>query len=239
MARQQLPIQTISFLEIPQEIRAQIYNRVLRPDCRLVDRGDCEKQHDHPKRFHGCTKILLLNKQVYCEAIEHLHQVEIPIDVRLHGLPIFRHPKAFGRPGMFDTFYKTSACLPFPRFSELQFLRFRKACLIIQCSGSDSHRSGIGYKLRDIAKAIRKSQHLRSMRLQFKSFFLEPDSEEDLEDRNFRLDMKAHLWDIVQAAHSINCELIVERHPECIYPEDSHDDEPLIPWLLHAAFLEV
>jgi hypothetical protein len=220
------------FLDLPEEIRARIYNYVLRPDCKL-DHGHCSKQHEHCERFHGCANILRTCKTVYLQAIEHLQTQQPELFVPCTGMSVFRHPKAFGKPGYFGP----PTCTEFPRLTELQFLRLRSLCLVIDCDyhfGPGDNPSALKQKLYDVAKALPKSRYIRFLRLRINRMLEDDSSTYIQDDKQFRV--RAGIWAIVLAAESQGCEVVIDRDPRWIADGKGNDDEPLIPWLVQKAY---
>lgn len=179
------------FLDLPREIRDKIYLLVLRPDCigHGVYADECEELHHHPTNFIGTTKLFRLCRAVHAESIELVHMDEVIFAIESRGVPLFRHPRAFGLPGFWKRAWGISTPTPSvpQRFSELQFIRLRKIALTIDLpqmnfdedpqdlgdgqeanlvmSETQETFGGLKLKLRDAAKALRKVTHLQSLRI--------------------------------------------------------------------------
>ena len=117
---------TRRLLDLPLEIRQQVWIHVLRPDCAAsAHRLVCEKNHQHPKTFLGCTRILLVCSQIYHETIEMLHTEEKTLNLGIYS-KFLRDPRENGKPGYFTGLKVSTRCYVPRQFEELQVLRFRK-----------------------------------------------------------------------------------------------------------------
>jgi hypothetical protein len=165
-----------------REIRDYIYFLMLRPDCRMNEciagphanyYKSCSKLHDCISTGRGRTKLLVLNRRVYKEAIGLLHVFENLITIRGKGHKVFRDPRAFGMPGFFACDKWISHCYLGPKFSELQILRLRHQALEIHYpvpSNDDIDQYfvriiDLAKEVRQVADVLRKCKALQTFRV--------------------------------------------------------------------------
>lgn len=94
--------------------------------AKLYRYKSCHKLHPCIKSGQGCTKILVLNKQVRFEAIGLLDAFENIIRISGKGARLFHNAYEHGMPGFFACDKKTSHCRLGPSHSGLQVLRLRQ-----------------------------------------------------------------------------------------------------------------
>lgn len=96
-------------LDLPREIRNQIYFNILRPDCRMNEATSFDRNHYYKACYkaHRCifnglglTKLLVLNRRIYHEAIGLLHAFENIVrfmawDTRYSVIPWLTENQAF------------------------------------------------------------------------------------------------------------------------------------------------
>ena len=163
---------------LPRELRDRIYIYTLRPDCHIPDPHTCDKHHVHLTNFLRTTKLLCLCRQIYHEAIELLHHGEVETAITFQSTPLFRHPKAFGQPLLFNSEVRSTRCFIPPSISELEFLRLRKISLVINIpyegcitkwKSSTFPTCNILARLRrhirDTVAALRKCTHVETLKL--------------------------------------------------------------------------
>lgn len=174
--------QRIGFFELPREVRDIIYFYILRPDCRMNEfiHGPDQCYYKRCFKLHKCissglgrTKVLVLNRQAYQEAIGLLNAFENLITIRGRGHRVFRDPLAFGKPGFFACNKWISQCYLGPKFSELQVLRFKHLALEVHypvpsVDNEDLYAQRLGMLRKEITEAVRvlrKATGLRTLRL--------------------------------------------------------------------------
>jgi hypothetical protein len=105
-----------------------IFFYFMRPDCRMSESIDGPNHNYHKgcTNIHDCihtglsqTKILVLSRQIYHEAVGFLHAFENIIRIVGKGHKVFRHPQAFGKPGFFACSMWISHFYLGPIFTEL------------------------------------------------------------------------------------------------------------------------
>lgn len=236
----------VPLFNYPREIRDRIYHFCLALHI--------ERPSDYKRRnVLGCTNILRTSKTVYAEAIEQVYKDEVVIDVPLEGLPMFRHPLAQG----FPTFFADNAGLTKPkpflpqRFSELQFLRLRNIALVIylpalgesEVKVSEHKRWPMtehtivalkrvlpGY-LRELEKALRKSTHLRSLRVFIRRTRADYALTDEALDYDSQLEIHTLLPNLLATAWKKGAWVQVGRRK--VYAcESGHEGDYLIPNLL-------
>lgn len=162
------------FFSLPWDLRVVVYNHVLHPRCRVWSRYLCEEPalHDHPVSFDGSIHPLLLCKQSYREVIEILHTNDIVIDFTTPASELWLDSKTM-------TSAKSSPArgiVFLPRFSELQFMSFRRVELVIDFGYSNwcqddrafAHwalYTRIRSKVKALAATLKKSQHIQSVKI--------------------------------------------------------------------------
>jgi hypothetical protein len=241
-------LQSISFFDLPREVRDLIYFFVLRPDCRMSEchcsghqshYKQCSKVHHCIKSGLGCTKILVLNRQVHLEAIGFLNAFENIIRISGRSNNVFRDPLAFGKPGFFACDKKTSRCPLGPSLSELQILRLRHLAVELRYSnsvGNDSdpysERSKLGSEVKGIAAALLKTNSLQTFRLILQTKDVEDASTPSSPDyrpmarRNNR-DMQGLLQLLLDAAQTKGIRTAAEEQKHFIVRNQSDDYEPV------------
>ena len=118
-------------------------------------------------------KLLTLSPRIYFEAIELLHGHENVITINCTSkVPLFRKARDFGKPGMFSCSKPGNSVFIGPRYSQLQFLRFRKVALRLQLPGVNTGiEAALEYlarfeeKLLVMLDTLQKSPNLRQVRL--------------------------------------------------------------------------
>ena len=133
---------------LPIEIRNYIYHLILMAIgwSHLPDR----------RRFLGCTKILVLCKKTYMEAKPFLNAF-IPsytLGKNLHK-PLIRHPKANGKPNLYESGTRTSNCYKHQRCSQLELMRSTNLQLLSFEPGFYGHSEAVMTKMaKDLLEVI-------------------------------------------------------------------------------------
>lgn len=140
-------------LDLPKEIRNHIYWLVLDPRAESGTLGN--------------TKILCLCKQVYEEAIVYLKPF-VPVFRlgRERHRPLFRDPKANGKPNTYMSATRTSDCYSYQRLTMLEAIRFTNIQLVlnhVRRYESDAVSQKLVADMYDIVEAIKKTTHLHKL----------------------------------------------------------------------------
>jgi hypothetical protein len=157
-----------SFLDLPREVRDQIYKELIRPG--QGHRYGCE----NPYRYHGtgmqahfnalgCTNVLLLNKTIYSEAIDIVHQLPAGLSCQNGGGRIFRHPRNQGKPNFFNSYASSSSIDIDAGMSELEFIKLRSVNISIRY-GRGAYNDA-AEDLRAINQVLYKSRNLKEIHL--------------------------------------------------------------------------
>ena len=136
--REPLRTQSVAFCAIPGEIRNTIYEALLEPELSTKDND----VFPFWSNAVGCTKVLVLCRWIYEEAVHVLNGIYYVPTVYLfgEGCKVFRHPLAHGKPGLFDRRYSHFGARISDGISELEFIRLRTADIHLEHNGSEDSR---------------------------------------------------------------------------------------------------
>jgi hypothetical protein len=178
----------------------------------------------------GCTKILVLNRQVHFEAIGFLNAFENIIRISGRSDKVFRDPLAFGKPCFFACDKKTSRCPLGPSLSELQILRLRHLAAELRYSNSianstdpQSERSKLSGEIREIVAALLKTRSLQTFRLILQSKEIPDASTSSKTDH----DMQGLLQPLLDAAQTKGIRMVAEEQKHFLVLTQSGDLEPV------------
>ncbi|KAK5079799.1 hypothetical protein LTR70_008989 [Exophiala xenobiotica] len=133
----------------PGELRNYIYWLVLDPRAESGTLGN--------------NKILCLCKQVYEEAIVYLKPLVPVFRLGREGhRPLFRGPKANGKPNTYMSTTRTSDCYSYQRLTMLEAIRFTNIQLVlnhVRRYNSDAVSQKLVADMYDIVDAIKKTTH--------------------------------------------------------------------------------
>lgn len=229
--------QEIGFFELPREVRDIIYFYILRPDCRMnefIHDADqcyyrrCFKLHKCISSGLGRTKVLVLNRQAYQEAIGFLNVFENLITIRGKGHRVFRDPLAFGKSGGFACNRWISQCYLGPKFTELQVLCCKHLAHEVHYavpSNDDekSYAQRLGMRRKEVKEAIgvlRKSTGLETLRLILQT--------QDVEIRRDTL-MNDYTWHPITVYHHTDMhkllQLFINAAQSCGFPATAEEQK--------------
>lgn len=249
---------TPSILELPKEIRNRIWHFVMRPDCMfLTGPNSCLKQHGHRGHSIHRLNVLVLCSTVYNETVVLLrNNGEVVVPLRYRGQPLFDSPDNL------RSSYSANGSLPL--VPKIQFLSLRKIALLIKLPQVNRKykpyrdpwnkihsQCSVKNKLRDILQALKEMNDIRSLRLLMDRRSEDINAADDWR-KHSELDRKMNLprllLAIVKEAATKGAEITVGRAFHYIDhatfsqllsgappPVESHDDDPIVPWLLQAA----
>ena len=230
------------FSKLPSEIFSRIFTFVLRPDCTLQlhenDGGwgyPCTKTHEHVEGRTNRCDILVLSSEMYNRALPLLH-------------------KQSDTYGLFSFSYKSASTLSHGYISAYTVPRFNiQIDLPEQCSwrtwferGRFEQARAMICQIKGLIKVIQK----RKMPIQCVEVYLrrglptDPYAVEVADTKPFykmqakrdkMLGIGRLLTQLVLAVHERGGEVKVGREVFFLCDKFSHDDEPLVPWLLQVA----
>lgn len=148
------------FRDLPSEIRDHIYRHLLRPGQDPSDEfyGFGSLMRGVRVNAVGCTKVLVLNKETYSEAMAIMEKMTNHLHLEGAGRKSFRHPLANGKPSFFHSWAPSSATFVPDMLSELEFVNLRNVTVWIKHTTSS-------LDILDVTHAIRKSHTLREIHL--------------------------------------------------------------------------
>lgn len=159
--RQPLKRQPLAFLDLAGEIRNKIYNILLHPDL-----YGCKEDYPYWCNTVGCTKVLVLCRQTYAEAITTLQARQATLSTSMQGKAhSFRHPLANGKPNIFRSHTFTSQVQMLDGLTELEFINLRQVFVYIKYS--DDSRSQTDF--RNLIIAVSKSDQLQRLHVKIQA----------------------------------------------------------------------
>ncbi|KPI42718.1 uncharacterized protein AB675_2153 [Cyphellophora attinorum] len=242
-----------SLLDLPKEVRNRIWHFALRPDCMFLSGPNvCLKSHCHRDKNIGRWRILVLCSTIYNETVVLLrNNGELIVQLTYRGPPVFEcdsYPSTWGGGA------HAIRCV-----REIQVRQARNVAVIVhlgQLEHPDGHNRlsykncTAKFKLGDVLRTLKQAKDIRKLRL-----FIERRSEYlhkfgDWE-KHFRLDRKHGILDLLLAiVREVACKggevfvgraftyLDEQRYGNGWEPLESHDDDPVVPWLVQAALRE-
>jgi hypothetical protein len=238
-----------SIFKLHKEIRNRVWFFALRPDCMFMTGPNvCLKPHAHREKDIDRLKVLVLCSTIYNETVVLVrNNGEVVVQLNYRGPPVFHD----------DNPYKSPSGHPIPSMGELQFRGLRKIALIVHLGQINSPHGAMLYrkcsarsKLRDVLRALKAMHGIQSLRL-----FVERRSDristaedwQELFDADRENRIPRLMLDVVREVARQGGEITVGRaflHMDGDSeirgwkPIQSHDDDPIIPWLLQSALRE-
>jgi hypothetical protein len=247
-----------SLLSLPKEVRNRIWHFALRPDCMFLSGPNiCLKSHCHRDKNIDRWKVLVLCSTIYNETVVLLRSNgELIVQLSYRGPPVFEYSLRRTNTGLYDT----GEMCGIPCVREIQLRQARNVAVIVQLGlpeRPDGRRSALSYekctakpKLGDVLRVLRQAEDIRQLRLFIERRSSNLQTVEDWE-KAFELDRNQGIHQlllaIVREVARKGGEVIVGRAftylDENMYcstdePLESHDADPVVPWLLQAALQE-